>query len=87
MVYMAVHDVSRAIVESLAAHYINISSRRGLHRIVNGFSSKWGFPQCMSAIDGSQIPIIVLSENMPTPMWNITQKMVSFCDTAGIGGS
>lgn len=74
-------------MESLAAHYVNIPSRQGIHRIVNGFSSKWGFPQCIFAIDGSQIPIVVLSENMPTSIWIITQKMVSFCDTAGIGGS
>ena len=59
-VCVAVHDVSRAIVESLAAQYISIPTGEGLRRIVNGFSSKWGFPQC---IGGSHIPIIAPSEN------------------------
>ena len=45
---MAVRDVSQAIVESLAAQYISIPTGQGLCRIVNGFSSKWGFPQCLS---------------------------------------
>ena len=62
-VCMAVHDVSQAIVESLAAQYISIPTGQGLRRIVNGFSSKWGFPQCIGAIDGSHIPIIAPSEN------------------------
>ena len=62
-VCVAVHDVSRAIVESLAAQYISIPTGEGLRRIVNGFSSKWGFPQCIGAIDGSHIPIIAPSEN------------------------
>ena len=60
---MAVHDVSRAIVESLAAQYIRIPTGEGLRRIVNGFSSKWGFPQCISAINGSHISVIAPSEN------------------------
>ena len=42
-VCVAVHDVHRAIVESLAAQYISILTGQGLRRIVNGFSSKWEF--------------------------------------------
>ena len=58
-----VHDVCNAIVEHLAAQYISIPTGQGLQRIVNGFSTKWGFPQCIGAIDGSHIPIIAPKEN------------------------
>ncbi len=59
---VAVHNVSQAIVESLAAQHKH-SNWTHLRRIVNGFSSKWGFSQCISAINGSHIPIITPSEN------------------------
>lgn len=62
-VCVAVHDVCNAIVENLAAEYIRIPTGQGLRRIVSGFLSKWNFPQCVGAIDGSHIPIIAPSEN------------------------
>ena len=36
---------------------------QGLRTIVDSFESKWGFPQCTGAIDGSHIPIIAPAEN------------------------
>ena len=60
---VALHDVCRAIVEHLAAKYITFPTGQRLQTIVDGFLSKWGFPQCIGAIDGSHIPIIAPSEN------------------------
>ena len=37
--------------------YIKIPSEHEMRRIVDGFETKWGFPKCLGAIDGSHIPI------------------------------
>ena len=62
-VCVVVHEVSQVIVEQLTAQYICVPSGQGLKRIVNGFQSKWGFPQCVGAIDGTHIPIISPKED------------------------
>ena len=51
------------IVEQLTAQYICVPSGQGLKRIVNGFQYKWGFLQCVGAIDGTHIPIISTKED------------------------
>lgn len=38
---------------------------------MDGFQSKWFFPKCVGAIDGSHIPIIVPKEN---PVDNFNRK-------------
>ncbi len=58
-----VRDVCTGIVKMLAATSITISSGNDLKAVVDGFSSKWGFPQCVGAIDRSHIPIIAPKEN------------------------
>ena len=60
---IVLHEVCRAIVDHLAAKYIHFPTGQGLRTIVDGFESKWGFPQCTGAIDGSHIPIIAPAEN------------------------
>ena len=60
---VVVRDVCTAIVETLTARFITIPSGNDLKAVVDGFSSKWGFPQCVGAIDGSHIPIIAPKEN------------------------
>ena len=60
---VVVRDVCTAIVETLAARFITIPSGNDLKAAVDGFLSKWGFPQCVGAIDGSHIPIIAPKEN------------------------
>ena len=60
---VALHEVSHAIVEHLTTKHINFPTGQGLRRIVDSFSSKWGFPQCIGAIDGSHIPIIAPTES------------------------
>ena len=55
---MIVKDVCQAIVQLLLPKYIQIPTGDRLKAIVDGFESKWGFPQCVGAIDGSHIPIV-----------------------------
>ena len=50
-------------MEILLPHYINIPTGVHLQEIVDGFNSKWGFPQCVGAIDGTHIPIIAPKQN------------------------
>jgi len=42
----------------LLPKYIQTPHGERLQSIVDGFASKWGFPQCVGAIDGSHIPIV-----------------------------
>ena len=46
-----VHSTCQAIVNNLLRKYAKFPT---------GDKSKWGFPQCVGAIDGSHIPIYVL---------------------------
>ena len=62
-VCVAVHNVCDLLVQQFSTTYIKIPMGQGLRDIVDGFKSKWGFPQCIGAIDGSHIPIIAPSEN------------------------
>lgn len=56
-VCLIVKDVCQAIVSLLQPKYITVPTGDRLKAIVDGFESKWGFPQCVGAIDGSHIPI------------------------------
>ena len=39
-------------------HMLNrLQERRNLKEIIDGFSNKWNFPQCLGAVDGTHIPI------------------------------
>ena len=60
---VCVRDVCSAIVDLLAIRYIMVQSGQSLQAVVDGFQSKWGFPQCVGAIAGSHIPIIAPKEN------------------------
>ena len=62
-VCVAVHNVCDLLIQQFSTTYIKIPMGQGLRDIVDGFKSKWGFPQCIGAIDGSHIPIIAPSEN------------------------
>ena len=37
--------------------YIKFPEGESLKQVVDGFDSKWGFPQCIGAIDGCHIPV------------------------------
>lgn len=62
-VFCVVREFCEAVVEILLPHYINIPTGVHLQEIVDGFNSKWGFPQCVGAIDGTHIPIIAPKQN------------------------
>ena len=56
------HNVCKAFVKLLMARYIQLpKNERELTDIVAGFKESWCFP-CSGAIDGTHIPVSVLSE-------------------------
>ena len=57
-VCLIVRDVCDAIVQVLLPKYIHTPHGERLQSIIDGFASKWGIPQCVSAVDGSHIPIV-----------------------------
>ena len=63
-VCLIVKDVCEAIVSLLQPKYITVPTGDRLKAIVDGFESKWGFPQCVGAIDGSHIPIASPQEHL-----------------------
>ena len=58
-VCVIVREVCQAIVSLLSPVYIQVPKGDKLKAIVDGFKTKWGFPQCVGAIDGSHIPIVL----------------------------
>ena len=64
-----VHEVCKAIVDSLLDRYIKIPVGNYATEIVTDFEEKWGFPQCFGAVDGSHIPIIPPCD-CPTDYYN-----------------
>ena len=60
--FVAVREVCLAIVELLLLLYIRVPTGDHLHDVVEGFSCRWGFPQCVGAIDGTHIPIVTPTE-------------------------
>ena len=57
------HKFCSAVVNVMTAKYINILAGEHLKRIINGFLTKWDFPQCIGAIDSNHIPIIAQKEH------------------------
>ena len=62
-VCVVLHEFCSAVVNVMTAKYMNIPAGEHLKRIINGFLTKWDFPQCVGAIDGSHIPIIAPKEH------------------------
>ena len=52
-----VHYTCLAITNSLLKIYISFPTGESLKTVINGFEHKWGFPQCVGAIDGCHVPI------------------------------
>ena len=52
-----VDEFCNIVKHHLLPEYVRIPSGKELDSIINQFTSKWGFPQCAGAIDGSHIPV------------------------------
>jgi hypothetical protein len=58
-----VHEVCAALVDNLSQRYIKIPQGDGMQQVVDGFLSRWQFPQCAGALDGTHIPILAPADN------------------------
>lgn len=56
-------EVCEAIVSKFMDDYIYVPDSTKLREIATEFSSKWGIPQCVGAIDCTHVPIIAPSNN------------------------
>ena len=54
-----VKETCSVIVTVLLPRYIRMPNNERLDEIIEGFETKFGFPNCGGAIDGTHIPIIV----------------------------
>lgn len=52
------HEIVVAINTNLTSRYIRFLQGEALRSVTDGFRTRWGFPQCCGAIDGTHIPII-----------------------------
>ena len=57
-VCVIVNDVCQAIVKVLLTRYVKFPSGVQLKKVVNEFEARFGFPQCVGAVDGTHIPIL-----------------------------
>ena len=58
-----VNNTCSVIAQHILPPYVQMPSDGKLREVVDGFKSRWGFPQVVGAIDGSHIPIIRPSES------------------------
>ena len=52
------HQTIEVINTLLLPKYLKFPSGQALRNVVDGFRTRWGFPQCCGSIDGTYIPII-----------------------------
>ena len=77
-------ETCEVITSKLMSKYVYIPQDSRLCEVVDGFETRWGFPQVAGAIDGSHIPIICPKDN-PSDYYNrkgfysvIMQALVDF---------
>ncbi len=54
---MIADEYCKAVADHLQPKYIRIPVGQELDTVVNNFRNRWGSPQCVGAIDGSQVPV------------------------------
>ena len=52
-----VYETCEAIILTLMETYLKYPSGEELKKVVDGFEGRWGFSQCVGAIDVSHIPL------------------------------
>lgn len=57
------NEVCAAIVTTPGHRYIRIPQGNSIQKIVDGFLSRWQFPQFAGAVDGTHIPILAPADN------------------------
>ncbi|KAM7431033.1 hypothetical protein ABFA07_018335 [Porites harrisoni] len=58
-----INEVCQAIVCNLLPSYVKWPTGQRLEESVSSFFTKWNFPQCVGAIDGTHIEIVAPDEN------------------------
>ena len=56
-------ETCSVITEHLFPRYVTIPTGNRLTEVIDGFKTRWGFPQVIGAVDGSHIPILRPSES------------------------
>ncbi len=55
--FLLFYQVCAAIVDILAKDLIHIPKGNAALEVIQGFETRWGFPNCFGAVDGTHIPI------------------------------
>ena len=53
-----VRECCRVICDELTPRYVRMPTGDDFDRMLDGFETRWGFPHCAGAVDGTHIPII-----------------------------
>ena len=64
-----IHDTCEAICNILTPKYIKFPTGARVNDIVQNYNDRWGYPQCVGAIDGMHVPIKAPSQN-PADYYN-----------------
>ncbi|CAF4041352.1 unnamed protein product [Rotaria sp. Silwood1] len=62
-VYVIFEEVIATIVSRLCDRYIKLPVGKELSKVIDGFRTTRGFPQCAGAIDGTHFAILALMDN------------------------
>ena len=58
-----VKDVCEAVIKKMRSQFLFMPKGDYLKEVIDIYHSKWGFPMCAGAIDGTHIPIVSPSDN------------------------
>ena len=58
-----VKDVCEAVIKKMRSQFLFMPKGDDLQEVIDIYHSKWGFPMCAGAIDGTHIPIVSPSDN------------------------